>query len=91
MNYEIYTKKIAEIKVPHSIYDLFVYEDSFDFTNTNIHYGMYELSRLKEEMENLDYDLSEEDRQFIYDVYELCENLFKFEDVDNVVFQDEDF
>ena len=91
MDYEIYTKKIAEIKVPHSIYELFIYEDSFTFTNTNIHYGMYQLSRLKEEIEDLGYDLSEEEKEFIEEVYELCNNLFEYEDVDNIIFEDENF
>ena len=87
----IYTKKIAEIKVPHSIYELFIYEDSFDFTDTNIYYGMYQLHKLKEDIEETEYSLTKEEEQFIYNVYEFCENLFENENVDEVRFLDEEF
>lgn len=91
INYYVYTKKIVEIKVPHSIYELFVYEDSFDFTNTNIHYGMYQLTKLKEEID--DYDLTEEEKSFIEENYKFCENLFENENVDmlEIRFMDEEF
>lgn len=86
-----YTRKIAEIKVPHSIYELFVYEDSFDFTDTNIHYGMYQLHRLKEDIEETEYSLTKEEEQFIYNVYEFCKCLFENENIDEIRFLDEDF
>lgn len=87
----VYTKKIAEIKVPHSIYELFIYEDSFDFTDTNIYYGMYQLHKLKEDIEETEYSLTKEEEQFIYNVYEFCKNLFENENVDEVRFLDEEF
>ena len=87
----IYTRKIAEIKVPHSIYDLFVYEECEEYTNTNIHYGMYELTKLKEEIDNMDYDLTDEEKEFMEENYKFCENLFENENVDEVRFLDEDF
>lgn len=85
----IYTKKIAEIKVPHSIYELFIYEEYETYTNTNIYYGMYQLTRLKEEID--DYDLTDEEKSFIEENYTYCENLFENENVDEVRFLDEDY
>ena len=87
----IYTKKIAEIKVPHSIYALFLYEDSVTYIDTDIHYGMYQLHKLKEDIEETEYSLTKEEEQFIYNVYEFCENLFENENVDEVRFLDEDY
>lgn len=84
-----YTRKIAEIKVPHSIYELFVYEECETYTDTNIHYGMYQLTRLKEEID--DYDLTDEENSFIEENYKFCKNLFENENVDEIRFMDEDF
>lgn len=86
-----YTRKIAEIKVPHSIYELFVYEECETWTNTNIHYGMYQLHKLKEDIEETEYSFTKEEEQFIYNVYEFCENLFENENVDEIRFMDEEF
>ena len=86
-----YTRKIAEIKVPHSIYELFIYEECETYTDTNIYYGMYQLHKLKEDIEETEYSLTKEEEQFIYNVYEFCENLFENENVDEVRFLDEDF
>lgn len=85
----VYTRKIAEIKVPHSIYELFLYEDSETCYNTNIHYGMYNLTRLKDDIEG--YDLDNKDIEFIEENYSFCENLFENENIDEIRFLDEDF
>lgn len=90
INYSEYTKKIVEIEVPHSIYGLFEYEDQ-DYTQTNIHYGVYELSRLIEDMEDENWDLEDEDREFIMEAYKLCEDLFCNKNVDEVHFLDEEY
>ena len=91
VNCYIYTRKIAEIKVPHSIYELFTYEEQETYTNTNIHYGMYELTRLKEEIDDIGYDLTDEEKKFMEENYKLCENLFENENVDELRFLDEEF
>jgi len=87
----IYTKKIAEIKVPHSIYELFIYEDNETYIDTNIHYGMYNLTRLKNDIEDLGYDLTNEEKEFIEENYTYCENLFENENIDEIRFLDEDY
>ena len=87
----IYTKKIAEVKVPHSIYELFIYEDSEIYIDTNIHYGMYRLDILKNDIEDMGYDLTNEEKEFIEENYSFCENLFENENVDEIRFLDEDY
>lgn len=91
VEYDVYTKKIAEIKVPHSIYDLFKYEDQYDYTQTNIHYGMYHLNNLIEDMEDENWDLENEDKEFIMEVYKLCERLFRENALIEVRFVDEEY
>ena len=87
----IYTKKIAEIKVPHSIYELFIYEDNVTYIDTDIYYGMYNLTRLKNDIEDLGYDLTNEEKEFIEENYTYCENLFENENIDEIRFLDEEF
>lgn len=85
----VYTRKIADIKVPHSIYELFLYEDEETCNNTNIHYSMYRLNILKNDIE--DYDLDNKDIEFIEENYSFCENLFENENINEIRFLDEDF
>lgn len=91
VEYDVYTKKIVEIKAPHSIYNLFEYEDQYDYTRTNVHYGMYHLSNLIEDVEDENWDLEDEDREFIMEVYKLCEDLFCNKNVNEVHFLDEEY
>lgn len=77
VEYDIYKKTMVEIRVPNTIYDLFEYEDQLDYTQTNIHYGMYRLNNLIEDMEDENWELEDEDKEFIYEVYKLCERMFK--------------
>lgn len=91
VNYNVYTKKIVEIKVPHSIYDLFEYEDQYNYVRTNIYYGMYQLSRMIEDMEDETWDITAEDKKFIYEVYKLCERMFKENALIEVHFLDKEY
>ena len=91
VEYDVYTKKIAEIKVPHSIYNLFEYEDPYDYKQTNIHYGMCRLNNLIEDMEDENWDLEDEDREFVYEVYRLCLKLFNENVPIEVHFLDEEY
>lgn len=87
----IYTRKNAEIKVPHSIYELFTYEDDETWEVTDVHYGMYNLTRLKNDIEDLGYDLTNEEKEFIEENYIYCKNLFENENVDEIKFLDEQY
>lgn len=89
IDYDLYIEKIVDIKVPHSIYELFIYEDQYDYTQTNIHYGTYHLHQLLSDIE--DYDIDEEDKTFIEEVYKVSEHLFMNEKVNKIRFLDEEF
>lgn len=91
VQYDICKKTIIEIKVPHSIYNLFEYEDQYDYKITNVHYGMYQLSILIQDMEDEEWDITSEDRDFIYEVYKLCEKLFNENDLVEIYFLDEEY
>jgi hypothetical protein len=52
---------------------------------------MYRLDILKNDIEDLGYDLTNEEKEFIEENYSFCENLFENENVDEVRFLDEDY
>lgn len=89
---DIRTVKHIDIKVPHNIYDLFTYEEWESGYRTHIHYGTYHLHQLLEDMEELDYDLEQEEKEFIEKVYKFCEQAFLETNIDvEIEFLDEDF
>lgn len=78
IDYNVETRTIYEIQVPHSIYKpLFTYKVDYEnWERKNTHYGMYYLTRVKEEIENLEYDLEQEEIDFFNEVYNFCEEKF---------------
>lgn len=89
---DIKITKHIDIKVPHNLYELFLYEEWETGCRLPVHYGMYHLQQLVEEMFELDYDLEQEELDFIEEVYNYCEQAFLDTEFDvEVEFLDEEF
>ena len=88
IKFEVETIKKAKIKVPCELHHLFVYDievGDYDYEETDVHYNIDHLEELIDDIED-DEDMNDKQKNFIYEVYKLCEKLFNENDLVEIHF-----
>lgn len=88
IKFKVETVKKVKIKVPSELYRWFLYDievSDYDYEETNIHYNINHLEQLIDDIED-DEDMNDKQKNFIYEVYKLCEKLFNENDLVEIHF-----